>query len=130
MATSAHRARLRPLRLLPACALLIGVTGCMGWQWVPPPVTGPDGTPARFHIARVTLANGALWELRDARVTADSVTGTRITASGRPQRVSLPRAEVIVVERESINTFTTALAAASALALGLVILFLQAMSAA
>ncbi|HEU0299856.1 MAG TPA: hypothetical protein VFR37_10385 [Longimicrobium sp.] len=121
---------MRALRLLPACALLITVSGCMGWKWVPPPVTAPDGTPARFDLARITRANGALEELRDVQVTADSVTGTRITADGRGERVSLPRAEVVVVERQSVNVFATALAAAAAAAVGIFVLFMQAVSAA
>lgn len=128
MPTSAHRTR--PLRLLPACALLIAVAGCMRWQRVPPPVTAPDETPARFALARITLANGALQELRDVQVTADSVTGTRITAGGLGERVSLPRADVVVVERQSVSVFATALAAASALAVGIYILFMRAIAGA
>ncbi|HEX2081602.1 MAG TPA: hypothetical protein VHG08_28115 [Longimicrobium sp.] len=107
---------MRPLRLLPACALLITMAGCIGWKRVPPPITAPDGGPARFGIARITLANGAVEELSDVRVTADSVTGTRITDDGRGVRVSLPRAQVVVVEREGVNVRATALASALAAA--------------
>ncbi|HEX2081604.1 MAG TPA: hypothetical protein VHG08_28125 [Longimicrobium sp.] len=119
---------MRPLRLLPACALLIATAGCIGWQWVRPPVTAPDGGPARFGVARITLANGALLELHDVRVTPDSVTGTRTTADGRQERVSLPREEVVVVEREAVNVFATALAAAAAAAVWLFTLLMRGMA--
>jgi hypothetical protein len=114
MPTRAHRARMRPLLLLPACALLIATSGCIGWKWVPPPAPAPDGTPARFTIARVTLANGAVQELHDVQVTADSVTGKRVTDGGRWYRASLPRAEVTVVERQSVNLLATVLIAVAA----------------
>jgi hypothetical protein len=95
------------------CLLLVGLlaatAGCTGWRRMSPPAPAPDA-PLRMGSARVTDIHGTAVELHSVVITADSVVGWRTREPGAGRRLALHRAQVLIVEHNSIDFARTALA--------------------
>lgn len=113
-----------------AAGLLAACAGCTRWQPASLPAPRAEQGPLQFRHARVTTVESAVFVLRDAAVTADSVTGWHEVGTGplqpvNRQRIALHRGQVRAIERARTDEVRTTLFVAVVVGLGAFLSYLS-----
>ena len=110
---------MRWMRRLMVCALLVGASGCMHFDTVEVPAPAP-GASRTIRWARVTTTESRFYQLRDVRITADSVVGWEEARNLDPaakRRIAIHRDAVRRFEERRLNAAHTVLLGAAVAAL-------------
>ncbi|HEX2076894.1 MAG TPA: hypothetical protein VHG08_04270 [Longimicrobium sp.] len=106
-----------------AAGLLAACAGCTRWQPAALPAPRAEQGPLQFRHARVSTVENAVFVLRGAAVTADSVTGWHEISTGafqpvNRQRIALHRSQVRAIEQASTDEVRTTVFVAAMAGLG------------
>lgn len=105
---------MRLRRTLVCLASLAAAPACTAWHpvYVPPPDAGEE---VRIRHLRVTERGAGAVELRDARLTADSLVGLRPGVSPEERRVAIETERVWKLEQPRFSVGRTLVVAVAAL---------------
>ena len=93
------------------CALLVGASGCVHFDVVEVPAPTP-GESRSVGWARVTTTGSRFYQLRDVRITADSVVGWEEAPNLDPdarRRIAIHRDDIRRFEERRLNAAHTVL---------------------
>ncbi|HEX6911622.1 MAG TPA: hypothetical protein VF142_14570 [Longimicrobium sp.] len=96
---------------LMVCAALVGASACVHFDPVEVPAPQP-GEARSVGWARVTTTESRFYQLRDVRITADSVVGWEEARSLDPsarQRIAIHRSDIRRFEERRLNAAHTVL---------------------